>query len=57
MIGKKVRIIRGPHSGEIGEVVNSASFPGVPGLVYVVYLGDTSTAMCSKKEMEVIVCK
>ena len=54
MIGKKVRVVRGVHCGKTGEVVNLASFPGVPGLVYVVYLGDTSTAMCSKKEMEVI---
>ena len=54
MIGKRVLILIGNHCGEVGEVVNSSSFPGVPGLVYVVYLKNAETALCSRKEMKVI---
>ena len=55
MIGKKVRITRGPHSGEIGEVVDSTTFAGVKEPVYRVWLGGTDSALCCKDEMEVIV--
>ena len=54
MIGKRVLILMGNHCGKVGEVVNSSSFPGVPGLVYVVYLKNAETALCSRKEMKVI---
>lgn len=57
MIGKKVRIIRGPHTGETGEVVDSTTFAGIKEPVYRVWLGGTDSALCCEDEMEVIVCK
>ena len=54
MIGKKVRILRGEHCGESGEVVDSTTFTGIKEPVYRVWLGGTDSALCCADEMEVI---
>ncbi len=57
MIGKRVRILRGDHCEEIGEVVDSTTFTGIKEPVYRVCLGGTDSALCCEDEMEVIKCK
>lgn len=54
MIGSKVRIKKGNHAGEFGEVVDSTTFAGVNEPVYRVWLGGDSTEMCCADEMDVI---
>ena len=54
MIGKHVRITKGKHAGEFGEVLDSIKFEGINEPVWCVYLGGTDVVPCVKKELEVL---
>ena len=56
MNGKKVRIIKGKHCGQTGEVVGSENITGVAEPIYCVWLGCTDSALCCADEMEVVPC-
>ena len=56
MIGKHVRITKGNHAGEFGEVLDSIRFEGINEPIWCVYLGGTTTVPCVKKELEVLEC-
>ena len=55
MIGKRVRVLRGDHYGQTGEVINLAqNVRGIKEPVYCVWFGGTDSALLFKHEMEVI---
>lgn len=56
MIGSKVKIIKGNHAGEFGEVLDSIRFEGISEPIWCVYLGGTDVIPCVKKELEVLEC-
>ena len=57
MIGKHVRITKGKHAGEFGEVLGYAeNVTGIKNPIYSVWLGGTDSALCCADEMEVVPC-
>ena len=55
MTGKHVRILRGKHHGQTGEVLGYAeNVTGIKEPVYSVWLGGTDSELCCADEMEVI---
>ncbi|WP_155836683.1 hypothetical protein [Anaeroarcus burkinensis] len=54
MVGKKVRILRGNHCGQIGEVVERIFFGKIKEPVYSVYIGGVDVVSCCGDEFEVL---
>ena len=54
LVGKKVRILRGSHCGQIGEVVERIFFGQIQEPVYSVYIGGADVVSCCCDEFEVL---